>query len=63
VFQPAQRYPFVVEPHAVRELRPGEGIGLHNVVQEFNQLVGPSANLSAVCSCQNATQLGVHGFR
>jgi hypothetical protein len=45
MLEPAQRHAFVVEPDAVRELRPWKGVRLLDVVQELDQFVGTRANL------------------
>ena len=40
-----QRAAGIVEADLVRKPRPGEGVDFQNVVQEFDQLVCPGANL------------------
>jgi hypothetical protein len=45
MLQAAQRDAFVVEPDAVRELRPWKGVDFLDVVQELDQFVGSCANL------------------
>ena len=44
-FQATNRAAAVVQCHRVRELRPGEVMDLHNVVQKLDQLVGVLAHV------------------
>src|SRR5712664_1936543 len=45
MLEPAQRAAAIVQPDPMRKSGPGKGIDLRDVVQEFDQLEGPRADL------------------
>jgi hypothetical protein len=45
VLEPAQRAAAVVQANTMRKLGPGKSVDLQDVVQEFDQLEGPRADL------------------
>jgi hypothetical protein len=60
VLQPAQRDAFVMQPDAMRKLRPWERLNLLDIVQEFDKLEGTRANLLDLFGLVDSVKIAAH---